>query len=157
MAQWCIAGISLATALAVASCSTTFPSGPVSLGQVTLPDAYGIYTPVAAHQVISDSSSWTQLWSAMTRSSSEPPAVDFSRDVVLFTTMGPEPTDTYHTKIQGATLDSHGRLLVAVSELSQNCNGGPVVTFPTDAMTVSRAFASHVVFQITRTGDSCGP
>ena len=135
----------------------TLPSGPVSLEQVPLPGTFGIYTPVATHQVISDSSSWAELWSLMTHSSSDPPPVDFSRDVVLFTTMGPQPTASYHTKIDGASLDSHGRLLVAVTEFSQNCNGLPIVTYPTDAMTVSRAFASHVVFQITKTGYSCGP
>jgi len=155
---------------AASGCSTS-PSGPITLVHLSSPSSKFFSFPSAfqfflentpeEQLVISDAASWTDLWSRLVKRNSpvpDAPVIDFSQDIVLFTTMGPEPTSGYSTFIQSASENGGGRVVVEIAEISlgTNCGGLDTITYPVDAVTIPRRVVLHIEFHVTKTVRDCG-
>src|SRR5690349_13025391 len=87
-----------AVAIGCVSCSSaTAPSTPIPFTRVaSFPvSALSAGTLAAGQQVIRDADTWATVWSNLTGNTTpvQPlPAVDFTTNVVIFTTMGTQPS-----------------------------------------------------------------
>lgn len=163
--------VGVVAVLAAASSCSTSPSGPISLTHLSspsdkffsFPSAFQFFlgdTP-AEQLVISDAAAWTTLWSQLVsghRPVPDAPVVDFSQDVVLFTTMGAQPTGGYSTSILSATESGGGRVVVEIVETSPgpSCGGVEVITYPADAVTIPRRVVLHIEFHVATAVRDCG-
>lgn len=165
------AAVGVAILVSAASRCSTSPSVPISLVHPASPSSqvfsfpsafqFSLEETPAEQLVISDAASWTSLWSQLVKGHSpvpDAPVVDFSQDVVLFATMGPEPNSGYSTSIQSATESGGGRVVVEITETSPGptCGGLDVITYPVDAVTVPRRVVLHIEFHVTKTVHDCG-
>ncbi len=95
----------------------------------------------ARQVVVRTPAEWTALWQTHTggRSGSEPPALDFSREMVLGVFSGSRPTGGYGVEIV-RTVAANGRLLVEFVESSPGAStiAAQVVTAPFHLVAVPR-------------------
>src|ERR1041385_2140512 len=84
-------------------------------------DGFAQYSGIRDSQrvVIRDNAVWRRYWADIHRPfrpSPEPPAVDFSREIVLLAAMGTRPSGGFIIRIDTATVDST-RMVVQVTQI----------------------------------------
>jgi hypothetical protein len=113
----------------------------------------------AGQFVISGPRAWNAAWTdaGFDTAKLPLPVVDFSNDVVLLTSMGPEPSGGYFTSFRSVTTGTSGRLLVAIGTVAPGCGAITIVTYPADAILIPRALARVVDDQVTPSVRGCPP
>jgi hypothetical protein len=157
-----------ALAFGSVGCTPTIPTYPggaangwVVLGRLPgFPDTRFPDSLPAGRQVITDAASWSAFFSAATKNRSPSPAVpdiDFSKRVVLATTMGRQITTGYGIQIASARTGDEGVVAVAVLQTipGRSCGVDNFVTAPADAVTIPRAVGSTVEFHVVQQEIDC--
>lgn len=162
MRQFARFAIVAAVVVSAARCSSTAPSTPVPFTRLA---SFPIVNPgssvFSGQQVIRDTATWATAWSGLTNTITPHPLlpqVDFTTSVVIFTSMGKQPSGGYQTFVSAVTSDHAGHALVAIEQTvpGSNCAVTAAVTTPTDAVTISRDAASSVDFKVTHSVHQCG-
>lgn len=152
-----------AVVLCAVSCASTAPSAPVPFTRLAPFPVSGLSASAltSGQHVIRDADTWAAVWSSLTSGMTPappPPSVDFATSVVLFTTMGRQPSSGYHTSINAVTSGGVEQLLVSVDQTApgSTCVVAPATMTPADAVVVSREAASFVDFKVTPSVHECG-
>ena len=107
--------------------------------------------------VIRDQASFEQLWNRLfARRTDRPmPTIDFTTQMVVAVSMGPQPTTGYAVRITGVRRADRG-LVIDVTAISPgpNCQVAQVVTHPV-AFSRIRKTDLPVRFEFTRTTRDC--
>src|SRR5579862_3319882 len=156
MRQATRATIVAAVMVGAVSCSSTAPSAPIPFARLAAFPLFVSASSVSAgQQAIRDPDTWAAVWSDLTGKTSPGaplPAVDFTRSVVLFTTMGPQPSSGYETSITAVKADPAGHLVVTLNQTApgSGCVVAATITTPADAVIVPSDTAFSVDFEVTR-------
>ncbi len=155
--------IVVAVAFSAASCASTAPSAPVPFTRLAPFPVSGLSASALSpgQQVIRDADTWAAVWTSLTSQTTPAPplpSVDFTTSVVLFTTMGRQPSSGYRTSISAVTSGAVEQLLVSVDQTTPgaSCVVTPAMTSPADAVVVSREAASFVEFKVIPSVHECG-
>lgn len=152
----------LVVALLLASCSS--PNAPGSSEPLVLtrlrPDlfSYSYYSGIRDSQrlVIRDQAAWQQTWNTISIGMSPvsaPPAIDFSREMVIVAALGERPTGGFSIFVDAATETTNG-VTITVRSVSpgSGCAVTLAITRPVDIARVTRRdgtvnFAETVAIQ----------
>ena len=167
----------LVVALLVAGCGTTtstsvdpedpagadLPAGvPPNASRVEWRQIDEVTTPISLVQdrrrlVIRNATEWSDFWSELQGAvvpTPQPPAVDFTRQVVVAATMGQQPSSGYAIEFADV-FEADGTLFPVVVETSPaaGCVLTPVVTAPAVAVLIDRADLEISFVEERRTAD----
>jgi hypothetical protein len=112
--------------------------------------------------VVRDAAGWATFWASLApdpgASAGGPPAVDFSKDMVIAAVMPLQPSGGYRVQIERVT-EYADRIEAEVVEHAPgaNCFTTGVVTRPFDVVQVPRRDAKPVTFKERRATTSCAP
>ena len=166
--QRCLRALSPLVVLSAGGCTaqetpTELPDLPANAVSVPFEQVEQVTSPIGgpaepARQAIRDEGSWTKFWLELTSvrvPPDDPPAVDFTSQMVLVAAMGRRSTAGYRISIEGV-YESEGRLFVDVVEVAPGvgCMLAQMVTAPVTAALI-RAHDGPVQFMERRQREAC--
>ena len=126
----------------------TGPSLPLRFGgtrEYPRPPINGFHTEKGFREVIKSREEFSDFWKRFTAPISPvnqippPPEIDFSKEMIVVSAMGMQPTTGYWTIIDGAC-EVDGQIEVFITNVAnKTCGAFPTVTYPADAVRLPRS------------------
>lgn len=126
----------------VASLQRTSITRPDSVQDLLQDALSGLESPLRA--VIQDSNAYREVWERATQRRKAPPAIDFTRDMVIVAAMGTRFATGYAIHIR--SVRPHGPTLQVHVLLSVGCGPGDMLTYPIDIVRAPREDRRVVTF-----------
>ncbi|HUL75561.1 MAG TPA: protease complex subunit PrcB family protein [Vicinamibacterales bacterium] len=146
-------------ALLLAILGSQAPSSrPLAVTPVTMLNAPDGVFASSTQQVIRDQAAWQVLWSRLTANASpapQPPAVDFTTDMLIVAAMGTKGHGGFKIAVTAAT-EQAGGVTIEVTETSPgaHCMNAMMITSPVAVAKVPRRDGS-VIFTVVRKTVDC--